>query len=141
MAVKNINVDLIINGSITLSNNTDRQTTINDITQVSSATNEYVLTKDTATGNAMWKEVSGSTDSAAIHDNVASEISAITEKTSIADNDIFLIEDSANSNNKKKIKRSSFLGSISPYDIWTGSQSSYDAIGTPDSNTLYFITS
>ena len=34
------------------------QTAINALTQVSSATNEYVLTKDTTTGNAIWKPVS-----------------------------------------------------------------------------------
>ena len=33
----------------------NRQTSLNNITDVSSATNEYVLTKDTATGNAIFK--------------------------------------------------------------------------------------
>jgi hypothetical protein len=31
------------------------QTAINALSQVSGATNEYVLTKDTASGNALWK--------------------------------------------------------------------------------------
>jgi hypothetical protein len=31
------------------------QNAINALTQVSAATNEHVLTKDTATGNATWK--------------------------------------------------------------------------------------
>lgn len=35
------------------------QSAINALTQVSSATNEYVLTKDTSTGNAIWKASQG----------------------------------------------------------------------------------
>ena len=38
---------------------TTAQTAINALTNVSAATNEYVLTKDTATGNAIWKEATG----------------------------------------------------------------------------------
>lgn len=49
---------------------------------------------------------SAATDGAAIHDNTASEIHAITEKTTLADNDEFLIEDSADSYNKKRVKKS-----------------------------------
>jgi hypothetical protein len=30
--------------------------------------------------------------------------------------------------------------SVDGYSIWTGTQASYDGIGTPDSNTLYFTT-
>lgn len=37
----------------------NRQTALNNITQVSSAINEYVLTKDTTTGNAVWKVSQG----------------------------------------------------------------------------------
>jgi len=44
------------------------------------------------------------TDSTAIHDNIASEISGITEKVTPVSNDLILIEDSADSNNKKKLK-------------------------------------
>jgi hypothetical protein len=35
------------------------QLAINALTAVSGGTNEYVLTKDTSTGNALWKEASG----------------------------------------------------------------------------------
>lgn len=38
---------------------TTAQAAIDALTQVSGATNEYVLTKDTATGNAVWKAASG----------------------------------------------------------------------------------
>lgn len=44
------------------------------------------------------------TDDAAIHDNVSSEISALTEKTTPVSGDHILIEDSAASNAKKRIK-------------------------------------
>lgn len=41
-----------------LSDVANRQTALNTLTAVSAATNEYVLTKDTATGNAIWKVAS-----------------------------------------------------------------------------------
>lgn len=44
------------------------------------------------------------TDVDAIHDNVAAEISAIVEKVTPVSGDLILIEDSADSNNKKKIQ-------------------------------------
>jgi hypothetical protein len=46
----------IANGGTGVSTSQDA---INEITQVGSATNEYVLTKDTATGNALWKAGGG----------------------------------------------------------------------------------
>lgn len=49
-------------------------------------------------------EDGGGTDTNAIHDNVASEIHAITEKTTPVDDDEILIEDSADSYNKKRVK-------------------------------------
>lgn len=53
----------------------------------------------------------GGTDADAIHDNVASEISAITNKATPADGDFILIEDSAAGNAKKHILVSSISGS------------------------------
>ena len=47
-------------------------------------------------------DATGSTDGDAIHDNVASEISAITEKVTPVNADLVIIEDSADSNNKKR---------------------------------------
>jgi hypothetical protein len=49
---------------------------------------------------------SAATDAAAIHDNVANEISAIAEKTTPANDDLLLIEDSAASYAKKSVKMS-----------------------------------
>ena len=48
--------------------------------------------------------VNDGADSTAIHDNVASEISAVTEKVTPISADLLIIEDSADSNNKKKIQ-------------------------------------
>ena len=47
---------------------------------------------------------SGGSDVDAIHDNVASEITVITEKTTPIGADEIIIEDSADSNNKKSVK-------------------------------------
>lgn len=44
------------------------------------------------------------TDADAIHDNVAAEISAITEKASPVSADLVVIEDSEDSNNKKRVQ-------------------------------------
>lgn len=44
------------------------------------------------------------TDSDAIHGNVAGEINALTEKTTPISGDLLIIEDSADSNNKKKVQ-------------------------------------
>lgn len=54
------------------------------------------------------------TDTTAIHDDTASEISAIAEKTTLADNDLFLIEDSAAGNAKKRVKKSNVAAGASP---------------------------
>lgn len=63
-----------------------------------------------------YKDSSGNTgnvgstnDSTAIHKNVSAEISTITEKTTLANDDIFIIEDSAASNAKKKIKAETIM--------------------------------
>lgn len=47
---------------------------------------------------------SGGSDADAIHDNVASEISAISEKETPVNADLLVVEDSADSNNKKKVQ-------------------------------------
>lgn len=58
---------------------TSAQSAINALSQVSSATNEYVLTKDTASGNATWKAPAGSS----IFNDA--EIQALASVTSAAD--------------------------------------------------------
>lgn len=54
---------------------------------------------------------SGGSDADAIHDNVAGEIAVITEKTSIIGGDWLIIEDSADSNNKKSVRFGNLTGS------------------------------
>jgi hypothetical protein len=72
------------------------------------ASDDYVVFSDTSDSGALKKalasDLQGSgSDSDAIHDNVAAEISALTEKSSPADADVIVIEDSADSYNKKKV--------------------------------------
>jgi hypothetical protein len=52
----------------------------------------------------------GGTDPDAIHDNVAAEINAIAQKVTPANNDALLLEDSADSYNKKRVLFSAFSG-------------------------------
>jgi hypothetical protein len=53
---------------------------------------------------------SAATDGAAIHDNQAGEIHAVTEKATPASNDELLIEDSADAYSKKKVKIANLPG-------------------------------
>ena len=56
------------------------------------------------------------TDTTAIHDNVSGEIVTITEKVSPVGADVLLIEDSADSNNKKRVQITNLPGGGSGYD-------------------------
>lgn len=56
------------------------------------------------------------TDTDAIHDNIAAEISAITEKTTPVGNDLLLIEDSEAGSSKKRLKISNITSGISALD-------------------------
>lgn len=58
-----------------LSDLDDKQNALNIITQVSGATNEYVLTKDTLSGNAIWKEAQGGSGG----DAYAEKLASVTE--------------------------------------------------------------
>lgn len=69
--------------------------------------NDIILIEDSESTNAKKKALIGSiaiagTDGAAIHDNVAGEINAITAKTTLHVNDEFLLEDSEATYAKKK---------------------------------------
>jgi hypothetical protein len=65
------------------------QTAINALTAVAAATNEYVLTKDTATGNALWKVVTGGGGGSFI----AAGTGAVTRTTQNKDRDIVSVMD------------------------------------------------
>ncbi len=87
---------------------------------------EYWLTNTTWTTTSIgvagwWLDSTGGTDADAIHENVAGEIAAITEKTAPVADDMLLIEDSADSNNKKMVK----VGNI-PRFVDRGDPSAYD---------------
>ncbi len=58
-------------------------------------------------------------DADAIHKSVANEISTLTEKTSLDNDDLFVIESSTNAGAKRKVKKSN-LGSGGGVTITTG---------------------
>jgi hypothetical protein len=69
---------------------------------------DHILIEDAGDSNnkkriAASDLLSGATDADAIHDNVAAEINAIASKGTLGASDLFIIEDSADSWNKKKI--------------------------------------
>ena len=64
-------------------------------------------------------EDGGGTDATAVHDNVANEIHAITEKTTPVDDDEILIEDSADSYNKKRVKISNLPSGGGYSALWS----------------------
>lgn len=59
VGLNNVTNDAQLKIASNLSDVNNQQTALNNITAVSGATNEYVLTKDTATGNATWKASQG----------------------------------------------------------------------------------
>jgi len=71
-------------------------------------TGDLIIIEDSESSNAKKKVQLGNlptgsgTDANAIHDNVASEISAITTKTTLTTGDFFILEDSEDTNAKKK---------------------------------------
>ena len=82
------------------------------------------------------------TDSDAIHDNVAAEISVLTEKVTPVSADLILIEDSADSNNKKKAQIGNLKSAMSLNNVentaistWAGS-ANITTLGTVTSGTL-----
>ena len=80
-------------------------------------TSDFLLIEDAADSNNKKKitivTIPASTDATAIHNNVANEITAITEKTTVANIDEFIIEDSGASFVKKSITRKNIVKPIS----------------------------
>ncbi len=68
---------------------------------------------DTVRGYIDVSSSGGGTDADAVHVNVANEITAITEKTTVANIDEFIIEDSGALFIKKSIKRKAIINPIS----------------------------
>lgn len=80
-------------------------------------TSDFLLIEDAADSNNKKKitigDIPASTDATAIHNNVANEITAITEKTTVANIDEFIIEDSGALFVKKSITRKNIVKPIS----------------------------
>lgn len=74
------------------------------------------------------------TDTTAIHDNVAAEISAITEKASPVGTDLVIIEDSAAANAKKKVQ----LSNLPTPAVTTGGLGDYIAVNFSADQTASF---
>jgi hypothetical protein len=90
-------------------------------------TEDYVLkatATDVAWGQVDWSELSGvpsPVDADAIHDNVAGEINAITEKASPVGADVIVIEDSAGAGwTKKKVQITNLPAGSPSFGIPTG---------------------
>ncbi len=79
-------------------------------------TSDILLIEDAADSNNKKKITIGNlpatSDANAVHVNAANEITAITEKTTVDNQDEFIIEDSADSGNKKSIKRKNIVRPI-----------------------------
>lgn len=83
-------------------------------------------------------------DGSAIHDNVAAEIFTVTNKASPAGGDLVLIEDSADSYNKKSVTISALSGGSmsipSGNTVWVDSVGGNDGTGTSGRQDLPFAT-
>ena len=95
---------------------------------------------DPSTGAAVWTQTtaSGSTDEDAIHDNVAGEIAAITEKGTPVSADLLVIEDSADSDNKKRVQVGNLPGGAPSAHASTHQNGGSDEVATaiPAANAI-----
>lgn len=82
---------------------------------------------------------SGGTDTDAIHDNVANEIHAIAEKTTLADADELLLEDSAASWAKKRVTKANLLAGAGGGTTPTGTTAAIDTAQSISNTTLTTI--
>lgn len=90
---------------------------INGITAKATPTSsDLLIIEDAADSNNKKKitigDLPATSDADAVHVNAANEIIAITEKTTVDNQDEFIIEDSADSGNKKSIKRKNIVRPI-----------------------------
>ena len=77
---------------------------------------DLLIIEDAADSNNKKKitigDLPATSDADAVHVNAANEITAITEKTTVDNQDEFIIEDSEDSGNKKSIKRKAIIDPI-----------------------------
>ena len=97
---------------VTLKHGTGNLNLPDDADIVMAENTVYFLLYNGTAWNLVGSSASGGgagSDTTAIHDNVAGEIAAITNKATPVNGDLILIEDSADSNNKKHVLASNFL--------------------------------
>ena len=123
------------NGYVPIANN-------GDLSYLSGGTDGYVLTWNS--GTTSWVSAI-SNDTFAIHDNVPGEISAIPEKATPAATDLLIIEDSADSNNKKRIQISSIFdipglnGMINDAFVATENQTDFTLSQSPSNDVAIMV--
>jgi hypothetical protein len=113
---------------------------------------DLVLIEDAAASNAKKRvtltsivALASSTDAAAIHDNVAGEIVAVTAKTTPASADVILLEDSAAADAKKRMTLGNLLANAlvddadAIHDNVSGEIAAVTAKTTPASGDLMLI--
>jgi hypothetical protein len=136
---------------------TDGSAEISGLTEKASPVGaDLLVIEDSAAANVKKRvqitNLPGGADADAIHDNAAGEIAAVTEKTVPVAADLLLIEDSADSNNKKRVQvgnlpsdATSLQGddidaSIAPADgqvlTWDNGSTHWTA-SSPDEGTAY----
>ena len=87
--------------------------------------------------------ISSGTDGDAIHDNVAGEINAITEKTTPVSGDMIVIEDSADNNNKKMVEIGNLPTGLATATTtiavvdWTANEATKTVLGVTASNLIF----
>jgi hypothetical protein len=91
---------------------------------------------DDGSGTVTLDFGSAATDGSAIHDNVANEISAITEKTSLAAGDVFLIESPADGGAKRMVKAENIFlpdtyGRVLIADVTLSADGAFSVSGIP----------
>lgn len=116
-ATKNINIEKINGLAKTNLSGTTAPTSTDDINAgygvgsfwIDTVTDKVYFCVDATASSAVWVNAGSTTDSNAIHDNVANEITVITKKTSIDNQDELIIEDSEASYVKKSVTRKTFV--------------------------------
>jgi len=82
-------------------------------------------------------------DATKISKTIAGEIAGMTEKVTLVDNDLFIIEDSADSNNKKKVKKSNVVSAVvisGVFGAWTNAVINVNTQVTTDGFIVGYVT-
>lgn len=107
------NTAIGIQYSVTTDSSSDWSSVSNDVYFFDKATDLPYYKNSSGTVVKVFEEVGG-TDVNAVHVNVAGEINGITAKASPTASDLLIIEDVADSNNKKKSTLASIKNTVAP---------------------------